>query len=919
MTVKVLADGEKIIPDRAYFTDRDGVIDAMFAIGDAEGNISVVVVRKEFADQTAEVVVRGAKKSEREAIVASPLGPHVWNAALLSFAATDIPVRGMHFAQGDSVDTPITVDAVIGKTVVVTVLKDAPIIKFAIVDGATGTVHEVVHEDVTKGQTIDMPVSGPMSIVAIGAWFSDENGNVSPWEGWFTAMKPSDLTVTVEVPQRVEPGTEVQIRLKTNRLDKTVSVIVVVQDDRHAQTVTANYALAATMQEILRQMGAELRVGEPLEKIAVTDDDEDYGMRGGVVKASRLGRHEMYRSGPQLQPTGVRYWKYDVVLESAMGAAPTILPLVAALVKSLSGRKKTGKTLYAQIVLVNSEATVSVNVGDEIAGYRISAFAVLEADWQEVFAHVQVQKSVSAELVAPVDVRDTQVAKTGIHVVSESGKATVIAALGGSDVQVRDASGNVVSVVHTPCDLFVLTGSGELRVNVVDEGSGKEDTVTTTIHKMGKMKHDVRRLKVLQEGEKVSQSALNAVSTWVLPGLNAPFTALTQALAAYVHDCCQQTSAKMWAAIFAAIQDDEAGYPYYRTGAERMHSMALFDGGFKMYPESPNVRDDHWGLQAARNLWRMRIFHDDHRLVGFRELVSDMMRLGKSAMQCYPSEQLMIVSPKSCEEAYFWCMQDASNVSKAALFVALRIANGSVPSLSGRGIVSQRAETAYAVAVLLKNGRIDAAITLANQVIAQFNAEGRLHSPEDSLAALVMMGELARAGVVSSGADARVKVNGKVYSLAEAIANPPATIYEVSAVKGTIVVEYVTVIEEDWFTGRSNIPVSASVRRGTQSTTILKVGDTDVSLVVDLGVYKPGTLLQIALPNSLCVLQGGTQTFVLVVDPRGQSTVTIPLHVLAPSYQSPLMDVGPVSIVVKATSMFEEEDGGLAEVLVTVL
>ncbi|MEK7592743.1 MAG: hypothetical protein AAB508_05150, partial [Patescibacteria group bacterium] len=269
--------------------------------------------------------------------------------------------------------------------------------------------------------------------------------------------------------------------------------------------------------------------------------------------------------------------------------------------------------------------------------------------------------------------------------------------------------------------------------------------------------------------------------------------------------------------------------------------------------------------------------------------------------------------------AYFWCMQDASNVSKAALFVALRIANGSVPSLSGRGIVSQRAETAYAVAVLLKNGRIDAAITLANQVIAQFNAEGRLHSPEDSLAALVMMGELARAGVVSSGADARVKVNGKVYSLAEAIANPPATIYEVSAVKGTIVVEYVTVIEEDWFTGRSNIPVSASVRRGTQSTTILKVGDTDVSLVVDLGVYKPGTLLQIALPNSLCVLQGGTQTFVLVVDPRGQSTVTIPLHVLAPSYQSPLMDVGPVSIVVKATSMFEEEDGGLAEVLVTVL
>ncbi|MEK7472094.1 MAG: hypothetical protein AAB624_02500, partial [Patescibacteria group bacterium] len=363
VTVKVLADGEKIIPDRAYFTDRDGVIDAMFAIGDAEGNISVVVVRKEFADQTAEVVVRGAKKSEREAIVASPLGPHVWNAALLSFAATDIPVRGMHFAQGDSVDTPITVDAVIGKTVVVTVLKDAPIIKFAIVDGATGTVHEVVHEDVTKGQTIDMPVSGPMSIVAIGAWFSDENGNVSPWEGWFTAMKPSDLTVTVEVPQRVEPGTEVQIRLKTNRLDKTVSVIVVVQDDRHAQTVTANYALAATMQEILRQMGAELRVGEPLEKIAVTDDDEDYGMRGGVVKASRLGRHEMYRSGPQLQPTGVRDWKYDVVLESAMGAAPTILPLVAALVKSLSGRKKTGKTLYAQIVLVNSEATVSVNVG----------------------------------------------------------------------------------------------------------------------------------------------------------------------------------------------------------------------------------------------------------------------------------------------------------------------------------------------------------------------------------------------------------------------------------------------------------------------------------------------------------------------------------------------------------------------------
>jgi hypothetical protein len=183
---------------------------------------------------------------------------------------------------------------------------------------------------------------------------------------------------------------------------------------------------------------------------------------------------------------------------------------------------------------------------------------------------------------------------------------------------------------------------------------------------------------------------------------------------------------------------------------------------------------------------------------------------------------------------------------------------------------------------------------------------------------MVMVGELVRAGVVSSGTDALVKVNGKVMTLAEAIANPPADIFEISVEMGTVVVEYVTVVTEDWYTGRKNIPVSASVKKGKVISTKLKTGDADVSLEINLGEYKPGTLLHIALPSSLCVLQGGTQTFVLVVDPRGKNSVSIPLHVLSPSYQSHLLDIGPVSIVVKATNMFEEEDGGQAEVLVTV-
>jgi hypothetical protein len=909
-------DGRRAARAKPCMTDGTGTIAGTWDLSGLTGNLSVIVWQSRDRERTAEVTIRGSRAEDRKPTTVCPLGTKVWQASLMPSEGS-VACRGLNITAGAAAETPFTVDSVIGREVKIRFHGKARMLKLVVVDPVAGNTVESEFADQTDGE-FAVPVTAQYAIVAIGAWL-EEGGEVIPWEGWFTAFRPDDFTVDVTVPERAAPGDEVAITVKTNRPNRSSSVILLVADDRLIRTgdlsVNTTSALLADLLELSRKFSVG-RVTNPLFSPDLMWGGRSKGMRSLSLESYSAGGDEVMFLGA---PRGGSRSRGDEVMYRTMGVED-VQAVVAPIISAIVARLANLQTVYAGIVLVSGSETVRVTLPDGIAGYRVSAMAVNGGDWTQAGSHVQAVKPVYAELVKPAFVMPGQVGATTVHVVSLSGKATVSAWSDGQPIGLYGADGTIVdatTTVKTPVDLTAFTGPGVLAVQT--NGFGQTDHVETLIPAMGKLTTDVRKLKLLLPGNKATATGLGAVSIRIMPGLDEAMTLMTSALVAYAHDCCQQTSAKMFASLFSALMGGgPAAVEHFSVGLARMKSM-LVPGGFKMYPESPNQPNDYWGKQAARNLYRMRLFIRDRRLPSeMYDLVSQAAGMGQTVVREYSLAQ----SPESiasCEDACMVMLGNPSATRYAVEFVLKLVRGESAPALSNRGIVSRRAETAYAAAVLARDGQyLEKAVALANTVIKDLNAQGRLHSPEDSLAALFMMGELSKMGIAASSGMGYVRINGQSMAVPEAVAYAGG-ITSVEAVGDAVMLQYTVQVTEDWFGYAAKIPVSAMVvADGRIAQTLHSGREENATLVIQFpGGYRDGNLVHVALPQSVCVLEGGAQSFAVTRDPRGSDRIEIPLHVTGPSYAG-VGTIGTSDVLVQVTNMFEEEDRGMVAVGVRV-
>ena len=199
------------------------------------------------------------------------------------------------------------------------------------------------------------------------------------------------------------------------------------------------------------------------------------------------------------------------------------------------------------------------------------------------------------------------------------------------------------------------------------------------------------------------------------------------------------------------------------------------------------------------------------------------------------------------------------------------------PQVNHLGGVSRRAGLAYAAAALLAIGRVTDGVLLANEVMKAFDGEGRLYSTVDSVAAIGMMTELSRVGLL--GGRARVRVNGRTMSIAEAEALSDQ-VETVEVLEGAAVVEISRIVEDAWPDGATGAVLDIRLEGAGGGSSPRLSGGSKVELVARLpGGYEIGDLVHICLPPCLSWLKGGGRVQRFSVDFEGAAEVRVPLVV----------------------------------------
>lgn len=194
--------------------------------------------------------------------------------------------------------------------------------------------------------------------------------------------------------------------------------------------------------------------------------------------------------------------------------------------------------IYNNIVKVQGEAKVAVTLGDSMTRYSIEAFALSPEmlDWQRAETALEATQPVYGELtVSPFVFPGDPV----------MGRLDVGAASGAVLVEVRH-DGEVLPLFLTDGspltpDLPVPSGSvvrfpvrpGAITATVRDARTGEADVSERYVTEPGKLRHIMRRLRLLTPGDEVTLREAHILELKPMPGLERPFQFFVEGAAKY--------------------------------------------------------------------------------------------------------------------------------------------------------------------------------------------------------------------------------------------------------------------------------------------------------------------------------------------------------------------------------------------------
>jgi len=296
-------------------------------------------------------------------------------------------------------------------------------------------------------------------------------------------------------------------------------------------------------------------------------------------------------------------------------------------------------------------------------------------------------------------------------------------------------------------DVSFLSKEGCDRIVRVVEAPGSETVLS-------------EELRILTPGERydVEDGVLRAR---VMPGMQEEVKKAISVCAEYSHSCCEQTSAKIVAAMLG-LQigndgDKDKANESIVKGYARMKSMYVEGKGFSSYPGTQIY--ENWSYTAANRLSRL-----SEEVLGISQSARDSILKLKEMGQ----KVLGFHGPQGTEgpmESGYYQSKTPSETEARDILDQLQREN--------RWNIRVVSEAAFCSASMIRaNANLRCAIEIANEVCRKIGPSlgGAMHGTCEALAYMSMVSELRRAGVVS-GADsgATVKVDGEEKLLTDAI------------------------------------------------------------------------------------------------------------------------------------------------------
>ncbi len=902
-------------------------------------------LRVSHLDQTATVVIPGSAKAERDETLLSGLGREV--RASLMPGQTTREVRGLYLSADSTVkNTPVTITdpAPTSGKAQLRWQGAAQAARLLVLDAQNKLIEDRDLGDVTAGQIVEIETVAPGAFIAVGGWLDGK-----AWEGWSFVMAPSRAQLNIISPTTARPGRSVDLQLETG---STASVYLLVRDSRLVGA-TPKERLAASLKRGLEGVNKWATLGFIKQTL-----DQHPDWPSDYYSFSRPGTGALPRmplpppmglttlSGP---PTGIvrpmmaapqagsffAFTSAEVSMTSA--AAPMLYvanflsegtieaegDLLGEAAKTADPRRDFADVAYCAVVQTNPQgrASLSFQLPDAITSYSIEAFALTEGglDWGAARESLEVTQPVWAEFKLPAFVYPGDVSAASLEVGCKSGQFRLRLLRDGTPVPFTLSGAKQIapdSYSGQRAKVTFEAQSGLWRAELEDLTTGEQDASERTVEALGHFKGLARRFQLLLTGQTIIRETAGAIQLRLLPSLDKPFSLLCDATADYGHRCCEQTAAKLLAAVAALVSGSGDGgklNDVILAGVARERRMFLPGQGFMMYPpeESGGNRqpNEYWGKLAAEHLSNLALVGGSLFVPGassfepsVKQALQEAMQMGEDAAKAYK----LPLTPNrvdSGREAYRALARKAS-VRGEALGYARRSLR---EQGRNQGAVLAREEQAYCAAALLLGGDpsdIGLAIEAANRLASSLGSEGRLYSTVDSVALISLMGALRMAGIGASGTG-RVRLDGRELSLQEAIeAASDGQAKEVTTLEGAALVELTTEVVEDWNAFRATVPVGVNLNRvGKLGQTALRLGDT-VELIVTIQQYEPGLLTHVCLPPALSKIEGGGEVKKFSVDFAGRTELRIPLR--ATGYTGPQGEHWAILV----RNMFNEEQAG---------
>lgn len=564
--------------------------------------------------------------------------------------------------------------------------------------------------------------------------------------------------------------------------------------------------------------------------------------------------------------------------------------------------------LFYDLVQADDAAELEIPVADVLGTFTVEVFCVDRSDWAHQRATVIVDQPVRADLVVPPAVHDGDQVTGTFRGAATGGSVRLSLTCDGQPVPLRDPQGAAIAadaILPSPAEVRFDVRSGVYLATTTDVASGASDTLQRIVSVPGEIRSYVRELGLLVAGDRLDlhQAGDEVLSLRVLPGLDEPLGCLVEATASYAHLCCEQTAAKILSATAMYLS---ARGPGVRSQAEqiivagvaREAKMHLPGRGFKMYPDMGDYVSEHYSKLAVRYLWKL------HQLSGLpslspalRSAIERGLAMADDAGRFHQLQRVpeTIASP---EDAYTLATEGRREAAAAWLEQALDLSAGEPCLRTPQHAVHDRVTLSYAAAALLALGEVTTGLRTANVVTRQLNAEGRLYSTVDSVAAIALMVQLQRSGISDQGGV--VLVNGEQMSTTEA-AERSDQIETLSVHSGVCLVELLAIHTERWdrFVGGPPMRIGFRDPQGERQSRFAQGDRTTMRIELTDG-YEAGDLLHVCLPAALSWLKGGGKVQQFTVDFEGQDTLEVPVLVTGEV-------AGTQRFAVCMRNMFEEE------------